>query len=147
VTDERRNRVPLKLPTELVKAAGAMARARGDVLTDFVHAAVIAATKAAEAGHGEQLPPRTPRTIRDPAPKSVIHYTASREQASRCAAALAAVGSSVPAVVAAALQAYLDADGVWLDTRVPGEPDLRVGVAGRGGPAGRATPEAAAGAA
>jgi len=126
VTDDgRRNRVPVRLPASLVAEAGACARRRGDVLTDYVHHAVITATQAAEAGRGDLLPDRRPRTVKaDSGATSTINYTASREQAARSAAALEAAGSSRLAVVDAALRALVAADGVWLDVRLPWEPDL-----------------------
>lgn len=123
----RRHRVVLDLPADLVAQAVAAARTRGDQLSVVVHAAVITAVKAAEAGRGELLPERLPRRTPGAAPPAAtapVAYTASREQAARCAAALDGAGSSVRQVAVRSLEAYVAADGVWLDAPMPGEPGV-----------------------
>ncbi|MEK6443698.1 hypothetical protein [Pseudonocardia sp. T1-2H] len=122
--ETRKHRPLLRLPAVLLQecAEGADDPETGFVLTDFIHSAIITATKAAEAGQGELLPRRQPRNR--PAPAGGVtpsRYTASRAEAARCAAALAAVGSSVRVVVIAALEALRAARFVWLDATLPGE--------------------------
>jgi hypothetical protein len=103
-------------------AEGADSPEAGFVLTDFVHSAIITATKAAEAGQGELLPRRQPRNRPAPAGgMTPFRYTASKAEAARCAAALGAVDSSVRVVAIAALEALRDARFVWLDATLPGE--------------------------
>jgi hypothetical protein len=120
----RKNRTQLRLPAPLMDACGALADATETelVLTDFIHHAVITATKAAERGDHHLLPRRQPRN--QPAPeggKRISQFVASKREAARCAAALEAAGSSVHVCVIRALEALRDAKGVWLDTVVPGE--------------------------
>jgi hypothetical protein len=116
----------VKVPDQLVKQASALAQERGDVLTAFVHSAVITATKAAEAGHHARLPKRLPTRAGEWTGEEYnLRYTASREQYTRCTRALERAGSSLRIVIITALQAYVDAGGDWLDTTLPGEARAR----------------------
>jgi hypothetical protein len=128
---ERNRRVSITLPQRLVREARARASAQGDVLSDFVRGAIITATRAAEAGHGDQLPQDSQRPPRARGEGVVsFRYLASADEETRCAAALARSGSSPVAVAEEALTSYLAFEGSRLDVVVPGDPWVSARTAG-----------------
>lgn len=113
-------RTYLRLRDDLVESAVALARPRGDNLSDIVRAAIITATKAALRGDGARLPRQLPR-VRGVAGAAQVGYVAPREEIEQCDAALVGAGSSRRAVATAALEAYVAAGGDRVVAAVPGE--------------------------
>lgn len=126
-------RVYIEIPEvhrETHQTASALAKARGDVLAEYVHDAILTATTAAEAGRGDLLPPKpTPdrrrRTSDEDAAKPGIRYKAAVGERDRCWAAIYAAGSSPAAVAVEALAAYAAVKGVRMDVVLRWVPRLR----------------------
>lgn len=111
--------------------AAALAKARGDVLADIVHAAILSATTAAEAGHGNLLPakPKPERKRREPGSPDpdtgALRYKAADGERERCWTAIFGAGSSPAAIAVEAMEAYVQAGGVRMDVVLPWVPRLR----------------------
>ena len=104
-------------------------------LSDFIHAAIITAVKAARRGDAHLLPRSLPdRLVQKYAAGKAgavqVRYTASRREATDNAATLEAVGSSERLVVVVALWALVEAEGIWADALTPGEPGWHLAFAG-----------------
>lgn len=121
----RSHRIFIGVPDALASAASQLAEDAGHRLTPFLHASVITAVRAARAGHGDRLPPASlhpvPLNRGDDEKPSKVAIVASADDEDAWSAALEAQGSSLAAVVVAALYAFIKAEGSWLDTVMPGE--------------------------
>jgi hypothetical protein len=116
----RSHRIYIDQPASLVDRATDLAESAGHPLSPFVHAAIIAAVRAAEAGRGDALPKPPPRRPVRP-DLARVAITASRADRQRWTAAMESAGTTLPAVVTAALEAFVKVGGSWADTPMPGE--------------------------
>lgn len=116
----RKKRVAVDLPTELGAAVSACADARGDVVAHlWVHWTLVAA-RMAEEGLGHLLPQqRRLRRTTPPIDMTPVFWTQGREEYLRRKALIEGAGSSVPAVLREAAEAYVAAGGDAVAMRWP----------------------------
>ena len=108
------------VPVDLHAASVAVAERRGHVRSGLVLSWVIDAARVAAAGHGELLPRAEPPARRGHAePSTMVFWTQGDLEYARCSELIEGAGSSLIAVVKAALRAYVEADGALIDMAWP----------------------------
>jgi hypothetical protein len=117
-----RKRAYIEVSAALLRDASGYATWDGE-LPEYVHAMVIAAAQAAEAGHGHRLPRAFPRGG-GPKVGTAIKFATTAEDQERYWSAIYAAGSSPVAVASSALQAWVKAKGRRMDVMTDWTPRL-----------------------
>lgn len=106
------------LPAELGEPFRAICKRHGHVGSTLVYSAIIQAARLAKEGRTDMLPARSsaPTTL---GAQVALDYQQNSCEAAQVAALLKAAGSSVRAVVAAWVAAYVAADGDLLELSWP----------------------------
>jgi hypothetical protein len=109
-SSDRERRARVFLPRELVEAFRATTKTRGVPGSTLVYGWITQAARLALAGEYDLVPPRSssPTTSGD---QHSIDYPMSTAESTECSMLLRDAGSSTRAVVAACVQAYMEADG------------------------------------
>lgn len=129
VRQSRQHRAEASLPAPVHADLVRVARARGVTIGELCYAWTCDAARLADQGLGHLLPPvPTTRAARGAVGGyKQVKWLQSEPQAERWRALIEAAGSSVPVVLAAAAQAYAEADGDPLT--MPWPPTMRRKVA------------------
>ena len=124
----RRYRPSVDLPVELIARVNACAEANGTSTAELIYSWVITASRLAyrERGHLLPLVPRIHAGVRraEHGTRGEVHevrWLQSKENVGRCRELIHGAGSTLPAVLKAAAEAYLAADGDEVAMRWPPE--------------------------